>query len=192
MEENTVVAFRNPSDFQDDPRKSCELGRLLAQAVEAEVAEFLEGHATLVDERGRRRIVRNGHLPEADPNRDRPGRRASAACPGSEGRRGRRRHPVHVGDPAALSAPHQEPGGFAAVAILEGHLQRRFLGSVGGVAGGTGPGSVGLHDRTEGSLARRDGALATAWFIGHSATSTSGSTASILAPAWKRRSNASW
>ena len=40
------------------------------------------------------------------------------------------------------------------MAILEGHLQRRFLGSVGGVAGGTGPGSVGLHDRaTEGSLA---------------------------------------
>ena len=37
---------------------------LLAQAVEAEVAEFLEGHATLVDGRGRRRIVRNGHLPE--------------------------------------------------------------------------------------------------------------------------------
>ena len=37
---------------------------LLAQAVEAEVAEFLEGHATLVDDRGRRRIVRNGHLPE--------------------------------------------------------------------------------------------------------------------------------
>ena len=36
---------------------------LLAQAVEAEVAEFLEGHATLVDDRGRRRIVRNGHLP---------------------------------------------------------------------------------------------------------------------------------
>ena len=29
-----------------------------------EVAEFLEGHATLVDDRGRRRIVRNGHLPE--------------------------------------------------------------------------------------------------------------------------------
>ena len=38
--------------------------RLNVSAVEAEVAEFLEGHATLVDDRGRRRIVRNGHLPE--------------------------------------------------------------------------------------------------------------------------------
>ena len=90
MEENTVVAFRNPSNFQDDPltevlraesarewmladfagsrvcSKSGSAGarELLAQAVEAEVAEFLEGHATLVDDRGRRRIVRNGHLPE--------------------------------------------------------------------------------------------------------------------------------
>ena len=67
MEENTVVAFRNPSDFQDDPLTEvlrAGARELLAQAAEAEVAEFLEGHATLVDDRGRRRIVRNGHLPE--------------------------------------------------------------------------------------------------------------------------------
>ena len=67
MEENTVVAFRNPSNFQDDPLTEvlrAGVRELLAQAVEAEVAEFLEGHATLVDDRGRRRIVRNGHLPE--------------------------------------------------------------------------------------------------------------------------------
>ena len=67
MEENTVVAFRNPSNFQDDPLTEvlrAGARELLAQAVEAEVAEFLEGHATLVDDRGRRRIVRNGHLPE--------------------------------------------------------------------------------------------------------------------------------
>ena len=66
-EENTVVAFRNPSNFQDDPLTEvlrAGARELLAQAVEAEVAEFLEGHATLVDDRGRRRIVRNGHLPE--------------------------------------------------------------------------------------------------------------------------------
>ena len=110
MEENTVVAFRNPSNFQDDPLTEvlrAGARELLAQAVEAEVAEFLEGHATLVDDRGRRRIVRNGHLPERlIQTKDRPGGRASAACPGSESRRGCRRHPVHVGDPAALSAPH--------------------------------------------------------------------------------------
>jgi transposase-like protein len=37
---------------------------LLAQAVEAEVAEWIERHAHLTDEQGRRQVVRNGHLPE--------------------------------------------------------------------------------------------------------------------------------
>ena len=155
MEENTVVAFRNPSNFQDDPLTEvlrAGARELRAQAVEAEVAEFLEGHATLVDDRGRRRIVRNGHLPERLIQTGiGPVDVRQTACPGSESRRGCRRHPVHVGDPAALSAPHQEPGGFAAVAILEGHLQRRFLGSVGGVAGGTGPGENGGDKLVHGS-----------------------------------------
>jgi putative transposase len=34
------------------------------QAVEAEVEAFLAAHGSLVDERGRRRLVRNGHAPE--------------------------------------------------------------------------------------------------------------------------------
>src|SRR6478672_7299938 len=38
--------------------------RLLAEAVEAEVAAWIESHAHLKDEAGRRRLVRNGHLPE--------------------------------------------------------------------------------------------------------------------------------
>ena len=37
---------------------------LLAQAIEAEVAEFLAEHADKRDARGRVRLVRNGHLPE--------------------------------------------------------------------------------------------------------------------------------
>jgi transposase-like protein len=37
---------------------------LLAQAIEAEVAEFLAGHADQHDAAGRERLVRNGHLPE--------------------------------------------------------------------------------------------------------------------------------
>jgi len=37
--------------------------RLLAQAVEAEVAAFIDDHAHLLDEGGRRVVVRNGHLP---------------------------------------------------------------------------------------------------------------------------------
>ena len=37
---------------------------LLAQAIEAEVAEFLAGHADKRDALGRTRLVRNGYLPE--------------------------------------------------------------------------------------------------------------------------------
>ena len=39
---------------------------LLAQAVEAEVADFLGKHADLQTGDGRRRVVRHGHLPERD------------------------------------------------------------------------------------------------------------------------------
>src|SRR5205807_1874042 len=41
--------------------------RMLAQAVEAEVAAWIDAHDHLVDDRGRRQVVRNGHLPDA-PN----------------------------------------------------------------------------------------------------------------------------
>ena len=34
------------------------------QAIEAEVETFLTAHGSLVDEQGRRRLVRNGHAPE--------------------------------------------------------------------------------------------------------------------------------
>jgi len=37
--------------------------RMLAQAVEAEVAAWIDGHAHLKDDSGRRQVVRNGHLP---------------------------------------------------------------------------------------------------------------------------------
>jgi putative transposase len=37
---------------------------MLTQAIEAEVEAFLAAHGSFVDERGRRRLVRNGHAPE--------------------------------------------------------------------------------------------------------------------------------
>ena len=67
MQENTVVAFRNPSDFQEDPLTDVlrtGARQLLSQAVEAEVASYLDAYAGLVDDAGHRRIVRNGYLPE--------------------------------------------------------------------------------------------------------------------------------
>src|SRR5512135_1401990 len=38
--------------------------RMLAQAVEAEVAAWIDAHAHLKDQAGRQQVVRNGHLPE--------------------------------------------------------------------------------------------------------------------------------
>jgi transposase-like protein len=38
--------------------------KMLAQAVEAEVAAWIDAHAHLTDDAGRRQVVRNGHLPE--------------------------------------------------------------------------------------------------------------------------------
>ena len=38
--------------------------RMLAQAIEAEVSEWIDGHAHLTNEKGHRQVVRNGHLPQ--------------------------------------------------------------------------------------------------------------------------------
>lgn len=38
--------------------------QLLAQAIEAEVAEWIEAHQHLTDEAGDRQVVRNGRLPK--------------------------------------------------------------------------------------------------------------------------------
>ncbi len=46
----------------DIPRDGAR--RMLAQAVEAEVAAWIDAHDHLVDDQGRRQVVRNGHLPE--------------------------------------------------------------------------------------------------------------------------------
>jgi transposase-like protein len=68
MEEASVVALPRPgASVTDDPllamlREGAR--RMLTQAIEAEVESFLAAHAALVDEQGRRRLVRNGHAPE--------------------------------------------------------------------------------------------------------------------------------
>jgi len=67
MSDGNVVDLPRPAGEARDAltevlRKGAQ--RLLAQAVEAEVATFIEEHAHVRDEAGRRVIVRNGHLPE--------------------------------------------------------------------------------------------------------------------------------
>jgi putative transposase len=68
MEDDTVVRLPRPGgSVGDDPllevlRSGAR--RMLQQVIEAEVESFLGAHADLEDERGRRRVVRNGHAPE--------------------------------------------------------------------------------------------------------------------------------
>jgi transposase-like protein len=68
MEEGTVVILPRPGGIVEDDPLLCLLRegarRMLMQAIQAEIDTFVEGHADLVDDQGRRRIVRNGHAPE--------------------------------------------------------------------------------------------------------------------------------
>jgi transposase-like protein len=65
---DNVVQLIQPGTLQDQLTEVLRRGArdLLAQAVEAEVAEFLARHATLKTDDGRTRVVRHGHLPERE------------------------------------------------------------------------------------------------------------------------------
>jgi len=66
MEENKIITLRQPGEIADPLTEVLRNGAraLLAQAVEAEVAEALAAHAHLTRDDGRRRLVRHGHMPE--------------------------------------------------------------------------------------------------------------------------------
>jgi putative transposase len=68
MLKDSVIEFAKPSACVDGLTEVLRNGakKLLAQAVEAEVAEFLGRHANLVTDDGRQRLVRHGHLPERE------------------------------------------------------------------------------------------------------------------------------
>src|SRR5215217_1786723 len=66
MTQDNVVKLIQPGAFSDPLTEVLREGAraLLAQAVEAEVAAFLSGHADKHTEDGRQRLVRHGHRPE--------------------------------------------------------------------------------------------------------------------------------
>ena len=68
MSNDNVTKLIQPGAFEDPLTEVLRNGAraLLAQAVEAEVAEFLAKHRDLRTEDGRQRIVRHGHLPERE------------------------------------------------------------------------------------------------------------------------------
>ena len=66
MSDANVVKLVQPGSFADPLTEVLRDGAraLLAQAIEAEVADFLAKHADLETPTGLRRVVRHGHLPE--------------------------------------------------------------------------------------------------------------------------------
>lgn len=68
MPNDNVTKLIQPGAFEDPLTQVLRDGArtLLAQAVEAEVADFLAKHAALKTEDGRARVVRHGHLPERE------------------------------------------------------------------------------------------------------------------------------
>jgi transposase-like protein len=69
VKEDSLIDYRNPGIALPVADALTEVlrrgaGTLLQEAVEAEVAEVIDRYRALQDERGRQRVVRNGHKPE--------------------------------------------------------------------------------------------------------------------------------
>ena len=68
MSNDNVIKLDQPAAFDDQLTEILRQGActLLAQAVEAEVADYLAKHGGLRTEDGRQRLVRHGHLPQRE------------------------------------------------------------------------------------------------------------------------------
>ena len=68
MSQDNVIKLAQPGEFSDALTAVLRQGarRLLTQAVEAEIASFLETHADKLTDNGHRRLVRHGHLLERE------------------------------------------------------------------------------------------------------------------------------
>src|SRR3954452_9430505 len=67
VEESTILPIAGPTPGTRDVLTDLlrdGARRLLAEAVEAEVLAWIDAHAHLKGQDGRRQVVRNGHLPE--------------------------------------------------------------------------------------------------------------------------------
>lgn len=135
MSKDNIIKLIQPGTVADQLKEALRSGAraLLAQAVEAEVEDFLGKHADLKTANGRQRIVRHGHLPEREVMTGiGPVRYPPAACARSRGGRVRSRpHPVLSVDPATLHAAFEADRDAAADPLPEGDLVGRLLGGAG-------------------------------------------------------------
>jgi len=68
VKKDTVVSIQQPETVQDALTEVLREGaqRLLKEAIELEVEDFVHQFQELRDSRGRQRVVRNGNLPERE------------------------------------------------------------------------------------------------------------------------------
>jgi len=69
MNKNKVITFKKPGEISEDPLTELLRNgarRLIADAVEAELQDFLSQYATFKNKQGLRQVVRNGYLPERE------------------------------------------------------------------------------------------------------------------------------
>ena len=128
---------------------------MLAAALQAEVAAYVEAFAHEVNEAGRRLVVRNGyHQPTGGQHGGGGGAGASASGQRQAHRRGERRtEAVLVGDPAGVGPQVPAGGRGAAAAVPAWLVQRGFLPGVGAVP----PPQAGGAPRLDGGAVRGDG-----------------------------------
>lgn len=103
MTDSNVFQLSQPGTLSDPLTEVLRSGAraLLAQAVAAEVAGFLEGHADKLTDDGRQRLVRHGHLLEREIMTGiRPV--AARSAHSRPGRHRRGAHCLQLRDPAAL------------------------------------------------------------------------------------------
>ena len=68
MTQDNIVKFAEPGAFEDPLTEVLRSGarKLLAQAIEAEVSDFIDRHSGFLTDEGQQRLVRHGHLPERE------------------------------------------------------------------------------------------------------------------------------
>ncbi len=118
--------------------------QMLLTAIEAEVDDYLAARAATMDAAGRRRVVRNGHLPTRaiqTPLGD-----VRVQQPRVRDRRPVGWKDVPVGDPAALPAKDDQLGRTVPVALSQGHQHGRLQRGLAGAVGARRAGVVGDDD----------------------------------------------
>jgi len=69
MNKNKVTTLKAPREISEDPLSEllrAGAKKLIAEAVEAEIQEFLAQYAEFKNEKGHRQVVRNAYLPERE------------------------------------------------------------------------------------------------------------------------------